>query len=321
MFSQLIGRLSAVWYAVFGPPTQSVELAGVVTKKRTRTQESYTDTLGWTNYYITVSRTEFEVPVGRYHWFDVGHEVVLTIMLPGGVDDVVGAGWRHVVAITDGPSSTAHQLSVLEHEHAQRLSAQRDKLYWQEAQENHRRSEVIAQARCTALRDLGIDATVLEGAPNVEAAPDALHGWDSWIEVADGPIRWVGITAALHSIYWIPDPRISRTGREVALQAIGVRSFPLWGRRTIRWEVDPWSFGMLPDNDPHSLRIADSLSQDTAATEAMLQNGISLGIETNLERGCWMLTSDNKLTRPLWDTWGAIARVLLATPMPPEGSS
>ena len=64
-----------------------------------------------------------------------------------------------------------------------------------------------------------------------------------------------------------------------------------------------------------SAQIATQLNQNPATCRYDFE------IATDLVNGYWMVMAKVEFTRPLWDTWGAIARVLLATPIPPEGSS
>ena len=114
------GLLGGLWFTweTIADRAESTELAGMVTKKRTHEVVSYWDTSGWTNYYITVSSTEFEVTEGLYHSVNRGDEVVLTVdarwvkLLGGGVHTRI----KGVIAIAHGMSSTAQQLSVLEEE-------------------------------------------------------------------------------------------------------------------------------------------------------------------------------------------------------------
>lgn len=175
-----------------------------------------------------------------------------------------------------------------------------------------------AGTQCAALRNLGIDASELERDPTPEQEEE-INGLSGWIEIAEGPIRWVRVAPNGYTTCWIPDSRIRSGNPRVSVGSGGVKSFPPSG--TVPWYVSEWTYpatgwGFNPEP---SLRTADRLSQNTAITEGMILSGVGFNIETDLVRGCWTLSvfpRINEFTRPIWDCCQAITEALLAMPMP-----
>ena len=160
--------------------------------------------IGKDKYYITVSSTKFEISSDLYNGnIRIGDKVVLTLVQDTPFNELIsryvkrkwatkrvastdanvitpqstGVGeWAkgEVISILRGTSVTAHQLSAPE--------------------EDLMEPEVgILQELCTDISDLGVDARVLE------QDPFRLDKSGTWIEIAEGPIRWIEL---------VPDPRL-----------------------------------------------------------------------------------------------------------------
>lgn len=125
---------------------------------------------------------------------------------------------------------------------------------------------------------------MLEPASGLEAGVDQL--W-SWIEVPEGPIRWI----VGSSILLIPDSRIK--SRYPRLSISGGSNLLGTGKR-VRWDVNEcpqFEIGCVP-TPITELRspVGNKLSQDSALTEEIMLNSLSFDLETDLARGCWVLT-------------------------------
>ena len=149
----------------------------------------------------------------------------------------------------------------------------------------------MTESQCAVLSNLGIDARALEPAPGLVEGDEEPWGW---IEIAEGPIRWVGEPPTDHlppglPIFLIPDSRIKSRYPRVALDS------SLLGRaKRVQWYVNEYpSFEVgwfpIPLDNELSLHAADWLSQDAAIKEGMILSGVGLGIGTDLVRGCWIL--------------------------------
>lgn len=188
-----------------------------------------------------------------------------------------------------------------------------------------------AQRLCTTLGNLGIDARELGPAPGLGVGNGG--AWCGWIEVPEGPIRWMGVRSDGSSFCLAPDSRIKARYPRVSLAAGWYRAA---GAKQVQWYVNEYSdFGSswfpIPSPSPRgktistlenelSLHIADRLSQDPDITEAIILGGVGFELETDLVGGCWILTAHTHgaFTRPIWDCCQAVAEALLAIPLPTD---
>jgi len=226
---------------------------------------------------------------------------------------------------------------------------------------------------CAALRNLGVDANVMEQDPFTEESgvrwvqkgvdPLAAMGQDPyadeprWVQIADGPIRWVelglgtlkakadfrltsflsatGEGLGFGTLCYVPDARLTPDSPRVRIVSERVKSFPLFGRvKRVQWEFPndhrhylPPDFavpGQTQRDRDFSLRVSESLGRDPAATEAINSGGAELCVVTDPDCGCWILAANDrpmtKWTRPLWDCCQAVAERLLAMPIPAASS-
>ena len=123
-----------------------------------------------------------------------------------------------------------------------------------------------------ALRELGIAARPLERDPLSESAEIDESGEPiGWIEIAEGPIRWIHCSS-YETVCCVPDPRFRADVPKVALQAEPktVRSFPLFGRRTVTGVHWKWRDLQRGDNKKLSLSVAKRFTQDTDIEETIM---------------------------------------------------
>ena len=180
----------------------------------------------------------------------------------------------------------------------------------------------LADDKCAVLRDLGIDARMLERAPILEKDDD-YHMPRGWIEIDGGPIRWVALgddPQDPETPWFVPDPRIGPEFPMLAMRAAiqTVRSFPLFGRvidTVVRWGWCELHHGI---NKGLSSHVADGLTQETDLSEIIITGGYEYFlVASDPGRGCWTILEDEmQWTRPLWDCHQAIAKALLAIPLP-----
>lgn len=217
------------------------------------------------------------------------------------------------------------QLSALEHEKAQQLSA-RERKKTQRSEhwllQQHRKQRLRARNKdCTALRKLGIDARVLELdplTPQPTGIEDGLKA-DGWIEIAEGPIRWV--EPGLGHCH-VPDSRLGPDFEFPYTEVYSERQkrFPVFGRvESVQW-YDGSGGAAGPRDADFSELVAGFLSQNTTATGALMLAGVDLSVFLDPDRGTWIVhqTGWYRWTRPLWDCCQAIAKALLAMPIPTE---
>lgn len=173
---------------------------------------------------------------------------------------------------------------------------------------------------CTALKDLGLDAQ-MAARGRVE---QKIYFGPRWslgvIDIAEGPIRWVNVTQEtitwggedpplLHFVvYGVPDPRVGPGFPKVRVKITGVR-----------WKGKDFGLG-----------IVDRLSQDVSVASAIMDGAINpflnvmwpravprVEIRAYPYRSCWMLATPTLApSKQEWDCYQAIARHLLATPIP-----
>ena len=173
-------------------------------------------------------------------------------------------------------------------------------------------------------RSLGIDARILERNPLTSQPTEIEEGLkeDGWIEIADGPIRWVEPGRGLCHV---PDSRIGPDFKcpysEVYSERL--KQFPVFGRvKSVQWRNGSGGAAGPRDADFSEL-VAGYLSKSTAATEPLMIAGVDLCVFLEPYRGTWIVheTGWYRWTRPLWDCCQAVAETLLAMPMPSEEQS
>ena len=295
----VIGVLFGVFLAtiVAGEYGGRAEIAGFVGRK-------YHDDEGEgpSPYYITVSGTEFRVDKNLYDW--VPENRLVTLKVRGGLDHGT------VIAIRRGRSPTAQKpgIGTGEGQRSARESAQ------------PLRRQLIGEAwRLHAeLTSLGMDSQVLERGP----APEDEEALLGWVEISQGPIRWVVVSddeLDFHTCWLAPDPRIGVDTPFIRIHPTPIKSRPFFGREIgVRWiqynaEYQPIGW---------TQHVADILNHDATVTQRMVvSEPYSLHVQTDPGRGCWAILSDNedtKWTRTLLEYYQAIAEALLAMPLPTE---
>ena len=178
------------------------------------------------------------------------------------------------------------------------------------------------------LRDLGIEAHSVERQGSTTVA---------WIELAEVPIRWMycsfveelgvgeGFFVLQEEVSYVPDSRIRVDFPRMRIYPSPVKSRRFFGHiMGVRWETGR---GLSQESKDFSRRVADSLTNDTAPTQAVLRGWwpfLPVGIDA--VRGCWTFRKDNSTpgsdsmtsTKELWDYYQGIAETLLAMPLPTD---
>ena len=182
-------------------------------------------------------------------------------------------------------------------------------------------------ALCAALRDLGVDARILERDP---LSPEPFRDKNDedpivWIEIADGPIRWVDPFSAHRYWYWyVPDSRLEPYLELDYAEVYAEHKIP-WFRGVERVE---WHVGGPYKIEPRDYvlyeLVAEILAQDTAVSEAIMTAHSKVEVLVYAEARCWLICDEysrsvtRTVTLPIWDCYQAIANALLAMPMPPD---
>ena len=351
----VIGILFGLLAAIGLYRERTDELAVIVEKKR--------EVLGLGDnpdrYYIRVSGadfgvhqklfnrdsgTEFEVNGKFYDWLSEGAAVVLKVT--GGLDSGT------VVSIRRRTSQTA-QLPVRTEEEpqwAKEITQQFRAGLWTDpheleenrpspgftraAEEGDREVEDVqhwAEEVVQSFKEvLGIDALVLQQIPvPPEATPSQYlrrnpPGWvEVWLEIAEGPIRWVNLGSEFGCMFaslYIPDSRLQADIPEIFIRLFPAKSIPLFGRvRRTKWMP---SGGYLSRARGFSQRVADTLNGDKAAIREVESSGLVNSyfyVSTGPNYGCWQIAEhkeDTEWSKPLWNYYQAIAKNLLAMPLP-----
>jgi len=113
--------------------------------------------------------------------------------------------------------------------------------------EAYREARQRADGQCAVLKSLGIDARVLDRGPFTSVPTEIFdyRTWDwsqrgeSWIEIADGPIRWV-VVSDMGGAYYVPDPRIGPKFPVLhfLVGQVRVKWVPMFGPvKTVRWKL------------------------------------------------------------------------------------
>jgi len=184
-----------------------------------------------------------------------------------------------------------------------------------------------AEAACAALRDIGVDSSVPEQDPFT-----AFDGLDGWVQIAEGPKRWLGQYALLESdqpyYLYVPDSRIEPKFPKVAIITLVevaqtledclrlAASRNLARQDQASWVVDNHGPGT---NEEFSLVVAEQLTKCRISRD----NTISVLVRSDPDRGCWTLMRvpiadirDEPVARPIWDFCKEVAEALLAMPLP-----
>ena len=197
----------------------------------------------------------------------------------------------------------------------------------QPAQRRKERIEKSTQAHCTTLRNLGVNAYVLERTPiRREEDEKPLR----WIEISGSPIRWAHVTpdliygvSDLRIDFLVPDSRFGLNGPHVSVVGLQVSSaIPFRRPKSGRWVVDALvGEGFddeldVPIDTKFSFQIAGRLMETADAIEEALA-GVS--VQTHLTHGCWTIAIySGVLNRRVWNPCEAISKALLAMPLPPK---
>jgi hypothetical protein len=117
----------------------------------------------------------------------------------------------------------------------------------------------------------------------------------------------------------VPDARIEADSPRIKIHAVPKKSFPVFGRvKRVVWEL----CDVLPyQPDDVSRRVAENLNHDTTATQLiMLGELFGLHVDAYPPLGCWRIWGSGPQGVPefngLWNCYQAIAKALLAMPMP-----
>ena len=173
--------------------------------------------------------------------------------------------------------------------------------------------------------------------------PDPEEPPPRWIQITDGPIRWVelglgtlkpeielwaqsflaGKSSGLGfgTLCYVPDTRITQNSARVRMVSDRVKSFLVFGRtKRVRWQDLNY---LRPDLDvPGHIILSENLGQNLAATEANKSLATDLCVVNDPDSGCWILAVDDRpisqWTREVWDGCQAMAEALLAMPMSTE---
>ena len=189
----------------------------------------------------------------------------------------------------------------------------------------------VAEDACAVLHNIGIDASVPQDQFTEET-------WIGWVQIAEGPIRWIGQYQEWGRPYhlYVPDSRIGPKFPEVVIfsesymkveaqtlkESLRLAAGPALSPRQeeVRWVLSKYE---SDTNEGFSLGIAEQLTNCRILTE----NTNQLLIRSNPDRGCWILMSlpladirNEPVTKPFWDFCQKVAEALLAMPMPTSGA-
>jgi len=146
---------------------------------------------------------------------------------------------------------------------------------------------------------------------------------ETWIEIAEGPIRWARLVSDIDqwAHFYLPDSRIKVDDPGIRIRLVPVKSFPLFGRiKGVRWGPS-----YVDSAKGFSQRVADSLNRDPNVMQRMLSSGlVNYCVSTEPGNGWWKMGehgdhwAGREWSKPLWDCYEVIARHLLAMPIPTE---
>ena len=186
----------------------------------------------------------------------------------------------------------------------------------------------VAEDACALVRKIGIDASVPQD-------PFTVETWIAWVQIAEGPIRWVGQSQERGQAYllYVPDSRITPkfSGVEILSQPLKQEAQMLEeslrlvaGTDLSSWQEEArWvpSKSELGTNKGLSLSIAEQLTN----YKTLRENTNRLIIKSNPDLGCWILMRvpitdirDEPITETFWDFCQEVAEALLAIPLPAE---
>ena len=199
----------------------------------------------------------------------------------------------------------------------------------------------LREQLCTALQAIGIQARLSDRGCKEEEFTSGQGESSGVIDIATGPIRWIGIREEMdmghdedrpektwYTEYIVPDSEIGSFPK-VRLKSVEVKSFPLVGKVTdLRWEGKDFGLGII-----------DQLACDVSLNRRLIDEraffryrGLEIGAYP--EYSCWILTTtyywehsgggvmralgirERKLpaiSRELWNCFLTIAQQLLAS--------
>ena len=292
------------------------------------TPPPYTVSMDPTGTWIVVSGTHYRVSGRTYESVDTGDVVVLTVRARDRAAEhprVIELALATSSVALQGVADDEARQAEVEARQAEVRRAENVATQQREREEAKRSADNLS----VVFRNWGIDALALDTTEGLQGDDPELS-W-SWIEVLKGPIRWVAhgwVEDFARDDSWssfclIPDARIGPGYPRVSvLHGIQLHAIRQWHVNDHPVLANGWKAiitGYSPLDHPSekmlSAQIATQLNQNPATRRYDFE------IESDLVNGCWIVMADVEFSRPLWDTWGAIAKVLLATPMPTGGSS
>lgn len=270
---------------------------------------AWTDSMEPTDSWVVVSDTRFRVSPRQFHSVNVGDDVTLIVRGDG-------RGERPRVIELTLVNSSARPVS--DPEAPEEISGLNSELIHKDVESISRRPhpppvsdrekselEEYAHDLRTILAKLGI------GARQLELTPFSGFGGDSfsWIELAEGPIRWAllewddDFEEVGPNRWCVPDSRIGNSFAHIRIHS-----------ESYRWTLCD-ELNVQPQELSQS--VADNLTEELRS-RTFGRMGL-LDVETDPGRGCWLIhqiNDDDEWTRPLWDRYQVLAETLLAMPLP-----
>ena len=185
---------------------------------------------------------------------------------------------------------------------------------------SHTRDEM-----CAALQAIGVQAQMLERGRPEEKITRGRRKSLGIIDIQDELIRWVDVKKGFthdyedgRDTYWdieygVPDSRLIACCHKVKIKTVRLKTIPVFGKVVdLKWEGEDLGLG-----------LSERLNFDVLLNK-LLMDTHDMEIGSYPEDSCWILTaspSTEKQPTPapsvyLWECYQAIARHLLATPIP-----
>ena len=183
------------------------------------------------------------------------------------------------------------------------------------------RAQRPSAERCAHLSKLGVHANPSERGPEGAPAYHSPRGHSGWIEVADGPIRWVGVPGFGTAHCYVPEPRM-RSEFDFGytkVYSVRVKRWPVFGPVVgTKWE-DGSGGAAGPRDYEISEAVADWLNLDVKVSRAIVAANIDVTAWAG-DGDCWILDTKSVM---LWTAadlacYVAIAQSLLSMPIPED---
>ena len=182
------------------------------------------------------------------------------------------------------------------------------------------------QAQVAALNQIGISARALERNPFT--SDQSLL----WIEIEEGPIRWITVVdpnffemsegIEIGAECYIPDPRNLAKCPDISLVPTFTRNNEVVWRQRPTLDVAGEELPLPESTKTFNSLVGDNLAGDSEVVQTVLSNRpYDLYVQTAGNIGCWRIYQmdyESMWTASKWECYQAVARRLLAVSLPTD---